>query len=338
MVKGLGQGVSCSEELGAVNVEGSVGCKQTSKAMEHGEGKFCELCGCMAMFYCHADKAHLCGACDASVHSANFIVSWHIRTLLCVYCGSGTSWRSCGPSVRPERAVCHRCVQPSQSISHSQEGGEHDENRMHALAVTSSSEQSENPASEIVRKVRDARNRKPSYQGGSERSLPSRAVSLGVLRDRMHEQLGITRPKPFSDIFLGCKEAGEISPSHMQLWAPSRIVVAQQCGKATTGVNDPWLRLRQVGGEEEGSCITGGSSSSGNESEKAREDANEEEVSCGHAGKKLKFCPTKYVKQVVGGKRKNYSREVAAADRNEPGFRAVRKRTCRKGGLKSGWR
>ncbi|KAM0059041.1 putative transcription factor interactor and regulator Znf-B family [Helianthus debilis subsp. tardiflorus] len=45
--------------------------------------KTCELCKSAAKIYCDSDQASLCWTCDNKVHSANFLVARHSRTLLC---------------------------------------------------------------------------------------------------------------------------------------------------------------------------------------------------------------------------------------------------------------
>ncbi|KAK3014362.1 hypothetical protein RJ639_009084 [Escallonia herrerae] len=45
--------------------------------------KRCELCNSIARMYCESDQASLCWDCDARIHSANFLVAKHLRTLLC---------------------------------------------------------------------------------------------------------------------------------------------------------------------------------------------------------------------------------------------------------------
>ncbi|KAG6754768.1 hypothetical protein POTOM_040562 [Populus tomentosa] len=44
--------------------------------------KRCELCDSLAKVYCESDQANLCWDCDANVHSANFLVAKHSRSLL----------------------------------------------------------------------------------------------------------------------------------------------------------------------------------------------------------------------------------------------------------------
>ncbi|OIW06132.1 hypothetical protein TanjilG_29888 [Lupinus angustifolius] len=70
----------------------------------------CELCGKKAMVYCDSDQAKLCWYCDATVHSANFLVAKHIRVLLCRICNSHTQWKASGPKLIPSSSSCLGCV------------------------------------------------------------------------------------------------------------------------------------------------------------------------------------------------------------------------------------
>ncbi|KAF4386940.1 hypothetical protein F8388_006895 [Cannabis sativa] len=63
--------------------------------------KKCELCDSPAKMYCDSDRASLCWDCDARVHSANFLVAKHMRTLLCRVCQSLTPWSGSGPKLSP---------------------------------------------------------------------------------------------------------------------------------------------------------------------------------------------------------------------------------------------
>ncbi|CAI5458775.1 unnamed protein product [Closterium sp. Yama58-4] len=75
----------------------------------------CELCTQPAALRCDADSAFLCAACDAAVHSANFIVLRHSRHLLCALCSSPTSWEAPSPFQQPAAAaqtqvLCDSCL------------------------------------------------------------------------------------------------------------------------------------------------------------------------------------------------------------------------------------
>ncbi|XP_057764676.1 zinc finger protein CONSTANS-like [Salvia miltiorrhiza] len=72
--------------------------------------KKCELCNKVARMYCESDEATLCWGCDLRVHTANFIVAKHTRTLLCHACQSPTPWTGSGPKLGPTVSVCEACV------------------------------------------------------------------------------------------------------------------------------------------------------------------------------------------------------------------------------------
>lgn len=73
--------------------------------------KSCELCKSMARIYCESDQASLCWSCDSKVHSANFLVARHSRSLLCRVCQSPTPWTASGEKLGPSTAsVCEKCV------------------------------------------------------------------------------------------------------------------------------------------------------------------------------------------------------------------------------------
>ncbi|KAF9666854.1 hypothetical protein SADUNF_Sadunf16G0272100 [Salix dunnii] len=69
----------------------------------------CELCGRSARMFCESDQASLCWDCDEKVHSANFLVAKHCRTLLCQVCQSPTPWKSSGSKLPPTVSVCESC-------------------------------------------------------------------------------------------------------------------------------------------------------------------------------------------------------------------------------------
>ncbi|XP_019162275.1 PREDICTED: zinc finger protein CONSTANS-LIKE 9-like [Ipomoea nil] len=71
--------------------------------------KKCELCKSPARVLCDSDQANLCWECDARVHSANFLVAKHTRTLLCQACQSQTPWTGSGPKLGPTVSVCQAC-------------------------------------------------------------------------------------------------------------------------------------------------------------------------------------------------------------------------------------
>lgn len=71
----------------------------------------CELCEGVAALYCAADKAHICWPCDAKVHSANFLVARHTRSVLCTACATPTAWRASGANPTPLTGLCANCSQ-----------------------------------------------------------------------------------------------------------------------------------------------------------------------------------------------------------------------------------
>ncbi|KAK4399031.1 hypothetical protein Sango_1378600 [Sesamum angolense] len=75
--------------------------------------KKCELCKKVARMYCDSDRASLCWDCDSRVHTANFLVAKHTRTLLCHACQSPTPWTGSGPKLGPTVSVCDACVNRS---------------------------------------------------------------------------------------------------------------------------------------------------------------------------------------------------------------------------------
>ncbi|KAG6416533.1 hypothetical protein SASPL_123965 [Salvia splendens] len=72
--------------------------------------KKCELCNKVARMYCESDEASLCWGCDFRVHTANFLVAKHTRTLLCHACQSPTPWSGTGPKLGPTVSVCEACI------------------------------------------------------------------------------------------------------------------------------------------------------------------------------------------------------------------------------------
>ena len=73
--------------------------------------KSCVLCKSLARIYCESDQASLCWSCDSKVHSANFLVARHSRSLLCRVCQSPTPWTASGEKLGPSTvSVCEKCV------------------------------------------------------------------------------------------------------------------------------------------------------------------------------------------------------------------------------------
>ncbi|KAG1364502.1 B-box zinc finger protein 32 [Cocos nucifera] len=79
----------------------------------------CELCKRGAAVYCEADAAFLCWACDARVHSANFLVARHLRRIACAECHALDDARvlfgAGSPPIRSLCRSCHRATGPSFS-------------------------------------------------------------------------------------------------------------------------------------------------------------------------------------------------------------------------------
>ncbi|KAL3693538.1 hypothetical protein R1sor_007189 [Riccia sorocarpa] len=74
--------------------------------------KRCELCADRATVYCPADDANVCWSCDAKVHSANFLVARHSRSVLCSKCCEPTDCRTSGSHPSPLSRLCG-CCNPS---------------------------------------------------------------------------------------------------------------------------------------------------------------------------------------------------------------------------------
>ncbi|KAI3702914.1 hypothetical protein L6452_28667 [Arctium lappa] len=77
--------------------------------------KRCELCTNVARMYCQSDNASLCYDCDQNVHSANFLVAKHSRTLLCHKCQSPTPWNASGLNLGRTASVCVNCLDEDSS-------------------------------------------------------------------------------------------------------------------------------------------------------------------------------------------------------------------------------
>ncbi|XP_031476121.1 zinc finger protein CONSTANS-LIKE 2 [Nymphaea colorata] len=86
------------------------GFSERSEKLRAGKMKECELCQRPARMYCESDQASLCWTCDAKVHSANFLVARHTRSLLCQACQAPTPWRAAGARLGPTVSVCQKCV------------------------------------------------------------------------------------------------------------------------------------------------------------------------------------------------------------------------------------
>lgn len=79
-----------------------------------------------ATMYCESDSASLCWDCDAKVHSANFLVEKHSRSLLCHVCQRPTAWSASGAQLGRTISVCEGCV--GSKVSQEREEG--DSNRV----------------------------------------------------------------------------------------------------------------------------------------------------------------------------------------------------------------
>lgn len=91
--------------------------------------KKCELCeSAAASLYCGSDQASLCWDCDSMVHSANFIVFKHTRTLLCHSCQSPTPWTGSGSKLDPTVSVCEACFTHdlANTSTHDDSDGSHE--------------------------------------------------------------------------------------------------------------------------------------------------------------------------------------------------------------------
>ncbi|XP_076889288.1 uncharacterized protein LOC143540007 [Bidens hawaiensis] len=77
--------------------------------------KTCELCSHIARIYCQSDNASLCYNCDQTVHSSNFLVAKHSRTLLCHKCHSPTPWTASGLNLGRAATVCVSCLEDDRS-------------------------------------------------------------------------------------------------------------------------------------------------------------------------------------------------------------------------------
>lgn len=84
--------------------------------------KNCELCKSVARVYCESDQASLCWSCDAKVHSANFLVARHVRSLLCHFCQSRTAWSGSGHKLGRTLSICEPCVKARVALASESHG------------------------------------------------------------------------------------------------------------------------------------------------------------------------------------------------------------------------
>ncbi|XAR55437.1 hypothetical protein NMG60_11035505 [Bertholletia excelsa] len=89
--------------------------------------KRCELCNSTARMFCESDQASLCWDCDAKVHSANFLVAKHIRSLLCHVCQSPTAWNASGAKLGATVSVCSSCVDGCDGVKENRSVGDESE-------------------------------------------------------------------------------------------------------------------------------------------------------------------------------------------------------------------
>ncbi|KAL8088121.1 uncharacterized protein LOC141698526 [Apium graveolens] len=89
--------------------------------------KNCELCKGAARVFCESDQARLCWSCDAKVHSANFLVARHVRSLLCHSCHSPTPWSGSGHKLGRTISICEPCVKPRVSNNTESRGANDEE-------------------------------------------------------------------------------------------------------------------------------------------------------------------------------------------------------------------
>lgn len=164
--------------------------------------KNCELCNELARIYCESDHADLCWDCDLKVHSANFLVAKHLRTLLCNVCQSPTAWSAAGVKIGRTISVCEKCVNEEGNNRQEEEEEEIDLEDFQVVpwsstsppppASFSSSDQSLTEIFSLKRMHED------DYSGAStshrENSAPTAAVeSVVSISTRMRMPLKIQR-------------------------------------------------------------------------------------------------------------------------------------------------
>lgn len=115
--------------------------------------KSCELCKSPAKVYCDSDQARLCWTCDSKVHSANFLVARHSRSLLCRLCQSPTPWNASGEKLGPSAvSICEKCVvrgvSDENDVDDEYEGDESGENEFHV--VDDDEEEEEGDKNQVV--------------------------------------------------------------------------------------------------------------------------------------------------------------------------------------------
>ncbi|KAK4439262.1 hypothetical protein Salat_0261100 [Sesamum alatum] len=110
--------------------------------------KKCELCKKVARMYCDSDRASLCWDCDSRVHTANFLVAKHTRTLLCHACQSPTPWTGSGPKLGPTVSVCDACVHRNDHGMDTDHDDDDSENQVVPLSLPQTSASSSSGSEE----------------------------------------------------------------------------------------------------------------------------------------------------------------------------------------------
>lgn len=135
--------------------------------------KKCELCNSPAQIYCSSDTASLCYTCDQTVHSANFLVAKHSRTLLCHKCQSQTPWTASGLHLGRTVTVCVNCVGEEDEDDDDEEESESDESEDEDAQVVPWSSDDVAP---------------PCASGGCESNGDSDELRSGVKRCRFDDE------------------------------------------------------------------------------------------------------------------------------------------------------
>lgn len=92
--------------------------------IEKRSNRICDLCGeAVARVLCESDQAALCWGCDAAVHSANFLVARHVRSLMCRACLGPTAWLASGARIGPAASLCCGCSEREEHLVGRGEGG-----------------------------------------------------------------------------------------------------------------------------------------------------------------------------------------------------------------------
>ncbi|MFS8031253.1 putative transcription factor interactor and regulator Znf-B family [Helianthus anomalus] len=107
--------------------------------------KTCELCKSAAKIYCDSDQASLCWTCDNKVHSANFLVARHSRTLLCRKCQSTTPWTASGEKLGPSAvSICEKCVVDATAYKEEEDDDDEYEDSENEIDVDDEEEDNDN--------------------------------------------------------------------------------------------------------------------------------------------------------------------------------------------------